>query len=51
MGRNKKEVTKDIYIRFRVTKKIKEEYFKYCNDNNINSSKQLRDFIEQLIQK
>jgi antitoxin component of RelBE/YafQ-DinJ toxin-antitoxin module len=34
------------YIHVRISKEIKNEYIKYCNENGFSLSKRIRQFIE-----
>lgn len=51
MGRHKKEITKNIYIRFRVEPLVRKEYFNMCKNKNLNPSEELRKFILNEIKK
>lgn len=38
---------KEEYIHIRISKKIKDKYVKYCNENGFSLSKKIRIFIEK----
>ena len=46
MGRKKLDITKSIYIRFRVEPKLGKKFFALCKKNKIVPSKKLRLFVE-----
>lgn len=43
--RTKQEITKSVYIRFRIEPKSREIYFRLCKKNDIKPSKELRLFV------
>jgi hypothetical protein len=45
MGRPKQEITKSVYIRFRVEPKLRKQYMSFCKKNNFKPSNRLREFV------
>ena len=51
MGRHKQEITKSIYLRFRIEPELRKKFFAYCKKNKVNPSKEMRQFILDKIDK
>lgn len=45
MGRHKKEIKKDVELRFRIELDLKTRYLEYCRDNKLILSKRMRELI------
>lgn len=45
--KTKQEVTKSVYIRFRVEPEVRRQYLVFCKKNKYIPSKRIRKLIEQ----
>lgn len=45
--RTKQEITKSVYIRFRIEPKLRKQYFTFCKQNKYILSKRIRNLVEQ----
>ena len=42
---------KDSYIQIRIRKELKEDFKKYCMEENLDMSEVITDFIKQLVRE
>jgi len=50
MGRHKKIITKNVYIKCRVEPLLKEEHIFFCKKRKINPTTHIREFIIKELQ-